>query len=191
MRHTFIWLYVHVVFSTKNRRGLISNGIRDPLWAYMGGIARKNGVHALKIGGMPDRVHLLLALASMVSIGEAVREIKAGSSLWVHENHNRLFSSQEGFEAFSVSASHLPSVMRYIENQEQHHRKMTFAEEWRQFVEKHLDDCCSASRPIVGLKPDSVPYHVLPGVSLRASFKRAAKNAALDRNRVPRFVRHD
>jgi hypothetical protein len=66
MRHTFIWLYVHVVFSTKNRRGLISNGIRDPLWAYMGGIARKNGVHALKIGGMPDHVHLLLALASMV-----------------------------------------------------------------------------------------------------------------------------
>jgi REP-associated tyrosine transposase len=137
MRHTYIWIYVHVVFSTKNRRAWINQEIRPRLWAYMGGIGRKNGVHALKIGGVADHVHLVVALPSMVSIGETVREIKAGSSKWVHENHYRLFSWREGFGAFSVSASNLPEVTRYIENQEEHHRKISFADEWRAFVEKH------------------------------------------------------
>jgi len=131
MRHTCIWIYVHVVFSTKNRRAWITSDIRERLWAYMGGVARKNGVRALKIGGVADHVHLLLLLPSLVSIGDAVREIKAGSSKWFHEDHHRLFSWQEGFGAFSVSASNVSEVMRYIENQEQHHRKMSFADEWK------------------------------------------------------------
>ena len=103
----------------------------------MGGIERKNGIHALRIGGMSDHVHLLLTLTSLVSIGQAVREIKAGSSKWFHENHSRLFSWQEGFGAFSVSASNVPEVARYIDNQEQHHQKMSFRDEWRFLVEKH------------------------------------------------------
>ena len=86
---------------------------------------------------MADHVHLLLSLPSMVSIGEAVREIKAGSSKWFHENHHRLFEWQEGFGAFSVSASNQPEVIRYIENQEKHHRRISFADEWKAFVEKH------------------------------------------------------
>ena len=103
----------------------------------MGGIARKNGVRALKVGGMADHAHMLLLLPSMVPIGEAVREIKAGSSLWFREQHDRLFSWQEGFGGFSVSASHVPQVTRYIENQEPHHRKISFADEWRLFVENY------------------------------------------------------
>ena len=144
MRHSSIWLYAHVIFSTKNRRPLVRKQIQENLWAYMGGIARKNGVRALKVGGMADHAHMLLLLPSMIPIGEAVREIKAGSSLWLHERHDRLFSWQEGFGAFSVSASHVPAVTRYIENQERHHRKTSFADEWRLLVEKYsmviLDD---------------------------------------------------
>ena len=137
MRHTLIWVYVHVVFSTKNRRSWMVKDIQQRLWAYMGGIGRKNGVHALSVGGMADHVHLLLAMPSLVSIGDAVREIKAGSSKWFHERHRRLFSWQEGFGAFSVSASNVPDVIRYIENQEEHHRKIGFQDELRALLRKH------------------------------------------------------
>ena len=137
MPRSYVWLYVHVVFSTKNRRTWIGKEIQQKHWAYMGGVARKNGVRALKIGGTADHVHLLLLLPSMVSIGDAVREIKAGSSKWFRENHHRLFSWQEGFGAFSVSASNVKEVTDYIENQEEHHRKISFADEWRLLVEKY------------------------------------------------------
>ena len=137
MRHSSIWLYAHVIFSTKNRRPLVRKQIQENLWAYMGGIARKNGVRALKVGGMADHAHMLLLLPSMVPIGEAVREIKAGSSLWFRERHDRLFSWQEGFGAFSVSASHVAQVIRYIENQQRHHRKTSFTDEWEVLVEKY------------------------------------------------------
>ena len=137
MSHSSIWLYAHVVFSTKNRRRLIGKEIQENLWAYMGGIARKNGARALKVGGVPDHVHLLLLLPSMIAIGELVREIKSGSSAWFRERHNRLFTWQEGFGGFSVSASHVPKVIRYIETQERHHRKTSFAEEWNLLVEKY------------------------------------------------------
>jgi len=137
MRHTCIWIYVHVVFSTKNRRAWITPAIRKRLWEYMGGVARKNGVRALKMDGIADHVHMLILLPSLVSIGDAVREIKAGSSKWFHENHHRLFSWQEEFGAFSVSASNVDEVIRYIKNQEEQHRKMPFADEWRLLVEKY------------------------------------------------------
>ena len=137
MRHSSIWLYAHVIFSTKNRRPLIGKKVQENLWAYMGGIARKNDVRALKIGGTANHAPMLLLLPSIVPIGEAVREIKAGSSLWFRERHDRLFSWQEGFGAFSVSASHVAQVTRYIENQERHHRKMSSADEWRLLVEKY------------------------------------------------------
>ena len=139
MPHASVWIYVHVVFSTKHRRTWIGNDIRERLWAYMGGIARKNGVHALAIGGMPDHIHLLIALPSMISIADAVREIKAGSSKWFHENHHRLFAWQEGFGAFSISASSLDEVIRYIQNQEEHHRKFSFADEWKALVKKYAN----------------------------------------------------
>jgi putative transposase len=100
-----IWAYVHVVFSNKNRRSWIVKDIQQRLLAYIGGIGCKNRVHALRVGGMADHVHLLLGMPSLVSIGDGVREIAAGSSKWFHENHHRLFSWQQGFGAFSVSAS--------------------------------------------------------------------------------------
>jgi putative transposase len=130
-------VFIHVVFSTKNRRNTIRKDFRQPLWSYMGGIARENKVQAIMVGGMGDHIHLLLAIPSTIAIGRAVQLIKAGSSRWVRENKYKLFEWQQGFAAFSVSLSNLEQVKNYIREQEKHHRKMTFAEEWKAFLKKH------------------------------------------------------
>lgn len=130
-------VFIHVVFSTKNRRNIIRKDFRQPLWSYMGGIARENKVHAIMVGGMGDHIHLLLAFPSTIAIGRAVQLIKAGSSGWVREHKYKLFEWQQGFAAFSVSLSNLEQVKDYIREQERHHRKMTFAEEWKAFLKKH------------------------------------------------------
>ena len=137
MRHTHMCVFVHIVFSTKNRRNTIRDSFRERLWAYMGGIARANKAHALIINGMGDHVHLLLAMPSTITIGRAVQLIKMGSSRWVRENEFKLFEWQEGFSAFSVSQSNVEKVSEYIRNQEVHHRRMSFAEEWDALLKKH------------------------------------------------------
>ena len=137
MRHTHMCVFVHIVFSTKNRRNTIRESFRERLWAYMGGIARANKAHALIINGMGDHAHLLLALPSTITIGRAVQLIKMGSSRWVRENEFKLFEWQEGFAAFSVSQSNLEKVTEYIRNQEVHHQRMSFAEEWNALLKKH------------------------------------------------------
>ena len=107
MRHTHMCVFLHVVFSTKNRRNTIRENFRKRLWSYMGGIARAHKLHAILIGGMGDHVHLLVAVPSTIAIGRAVQLIKMGSSSWVRENEYKLFQWQEGFAAFSVSQSNL------------------------------------------------------------------------------------
>ena len=86
MRHTHMCVFLHVVFSTKNRRNTIRETLRNRLWSYMGGIARAHKLHAIIIGGMGDHVHLLLAVPSTIAIARAVQLIKMGSSSWVREN---------------------------------------------------------------------------------------------------------
>ena len=137
MRHTHMCVFLHVVFSTKNRRNTIREDFRKRLWSYMGGIARAHQLHAIIIGGMGDHVHLLLAVPSTIAIGRAVQLIKMGSSSWVRENESKLFQWQEGFAAFSVSQSNLEKVKDYIRDQEIHHRRISFAEEWNALLEKH------------------------------------------------------
>src|SRR5947209_3263600 len=137
MRHTHMCVFLHVVFSTKNRRNTIREDFRKRLWSYMGGIARAHQLHAIIIGGMGDHVHLLLAVPSTIAIGRAVQLIKMGSSSWVRENESKLFQWQEGFAAFSVSQSNLERVKAYIRDQKIHHRRMSFAEEWNALLEKH------------------------------------------------------
>lgn len=103
----------------------------------MGGIARENKVQAVTIGGMGDHVHLLLAIPSTITIARAIQLIKTGSTRWVREREYRLFEWQEGFAAFSVSLSNVEKVKEYIRDQEKHHRKMTFADEWNALLKKH------------------------------------------------------
>ncbi|PYY03657.1 MAG: transposase [Acidobacteria bacterium] len=102
-----------------------------------GAPSRVHKLHAIIIGGMEYHVHLLLAVPSTITIARAVQAIKMGSSSWVRENESKLFQWQEGFAAFSVSQSNMERVQEYIRDQQIHHRRMSFAEEWNALLEKH------------------------------------------------------
>ena len=136
---SYISSYFHCVFSTKERRRLITPALAQRLWPFMGGIARQHKIKAIEIGGVEDHVHLLLSLPSTIAIAKALQLIKGGSSKWVHETfpEHRLFGWQEKYGAFSVSVSQLDNIVRYIQGQEAHHRKMTFQEEFVALLKKH------------------------------------------------------
>jgi len=136
---SYISSYFHCVFSTKDRRPIIDADLRERLWPFLGGIARQNKMRALEIGGGEDHVHLLLSLPATMPIAKAMQLIKGGSSKWVHETfpEQRLFAWQVKYGAFSVSASQLDTVVRYIQGQEEHHRKQTFKEEFVTLLVKH------------------------------------------------------
>jgi REP element-mobilizing transposase RayT len=105
----------------------------------MGGIARKNNIKALAIGGTDDHAHLLVSIPAVISAAKAVQLIKGGSSKWIKEAVNNMndFSWQEGYGAFSVSLSFIDKTIRYIEQQEEHHRRRSFQEEYLEFLDKH------------------------------------------------------
>src|SRR5215831_17155134 len=131
-------LPVHCVFATKGRLPLISKDMQPRLWAYVGGIARTNGIKALAIGGMRDHVHLLLSLSGTMPVAKAIQLIKAGSSKWFNEQTRpRSFAWQEKYGAFSIGISQMKATIRYIENQERHHRKRGYVDEFRQILKKH------------------------------------------------------
>jgi putative transposase len=136
MSHTYSQNHLHVVFSTKGRRKLIEPRMQPKLWSYMAGIGRNHGFLVLANGGMEDHVHLLIQLPPALALAKAVSLVKANSSGWMNE-HGLRFAWQEGYGAFSVSASNLDVVERYIANQERHHRKMTFEDEFLGLLNKH------------------------------------------------------
>ena len=136
---SYVSSYSHCVFSTKERRPLITPSLQERLWPFLGGIARENKMRALMIGGVADHVHLLLSLPATMSIAKAMQLIKGGSSKWIHETfpEQRLFAWQEKYGAFSVSVSQLDSVIAYISKQPEHHRRRSFQEEFVAFLKKH------------------------------------------------------
>jgi putative transposase len=135
----YVSSYHHCVFSTKERRPLMTPALRERLWPYLGGIAHQNKMKALEIGGVADHVHILLSVPATIPVAKAVQLIKGGSSKWIHETFPecRLFAWQEKYGAFSVSFSQLDAVIRYIKGQEEHHRKLTFQEEFLALLKKH------------------------------------------------------
>ena len=139
MAHTFTNLLTHVIFSTKDRKPYLDADFRSDVLAYMGGTARQLKGKALIADGTSDHVHLLVSLPPFVSISEVVRILKAKSSRWIHQRwvSRKKFAWQEGYGAFSVSQSNASSVRKYIEHQEQHHRKVSFQEELLVFLKKH------------------------------------------------------
>jgi putative transposase len=139
MGHSYTNLLFHVIFSTKERRPLIHDTFRDRLHQYMSGIARQEFGGALSLGGTDNHLHGLIVLPATVAIAEAVRKWKTLSSKWVHETFvtEADFAWQEGYGAFSVSRSNVPKVAAYIEGQAEHHKKMTFEEEFIQLLERH------------------------------------------------------
>ena len=126
------------MFGTKDRRAAIDEDLRPELHAYLGGIVRELGGTPIIINGTSDHVHALIKLPPVIAVADAVRVVKTNSSKWVHEQQKRrMFGWQSGYSAFSVSESGAPRVRAYIEAQEEHHRKKTFAEEYLEFLQKH------------------------------------------------------
>jgi len=137
MGSTYVSLHYHIVSSTKNRIRLLHPRWRSNLYEYLGGTVRGLGGTARSIGGTDDHVHLLVTLESTHDIAGFLRELKKASSVWANGNHCRDFAWQDGYAAFTVSASLIDRVRRYIESQEKHHGKMTFTRELRQLLDKH------------------------------------------------------
>jgi REP element-mobilizing transposase RayT len=139
MGHTFSRILFHVIFCTKDRRNSLYQQMRGQLLNYMAGVAQKEGVQVRASGGVDDHVHLLLALKPIHSPSEVTKKIKANSSRWVHGKYKDLsdFGWQAGFSVFSVSQSAEARVIDYIRNQEKHHRRIPFAQELKQFLDKH------------------------------------------------------
>lgn len=138
MPNTYTQIHIHAVFAVKNRGSLINKNWRDLLHKYITSIIQNNGHKVLAIGGTADHIHILFGMRPTESLSKLIQEVKRDSSAWINANHfaKGKFSWQEGFGAFSYSKSQISSVCKYIENQEEHHRKKTFTEEYIDFLEK-------------------------------------------------------
>ena len=139
MPSSFLCLHYHLIFSTKQRKPQVVPEIAPRLYDYIGGIVRAAGGVLLAAGGMPDHVHLLVRLKATRAVADVLRDIKAGSSGWVHETFPERtdFAWQTGYAAFAVSVSGLGAVKEYIARQEEHHGETTFEEEFVAFLQKH------------------------------------------------------
>lgn len=138
MPNTYSQIYIQIVFAVKGRQNLIPEQSRTELQKYITGIVQKRDQKMLAIFCMPDHTHILVGLKPSILISDLVRDIKAGSSKFISDNNlvNGKFNWQEGFGAFSYSKSQIDTVIKYILNQEIHHKKRTFKEEYLNFLKK-------------------------------------------------------
>ena len=130
MPSTHLSLHYHIIFCTKGRRRTIAETWREDLHTYIGGVIRDIEAVAECVGGPGDHVHALVGLKATHTLADVVRQMKRGSSTWIHQHGVTKFAWQEGYGAFTVSPSQLNSVQRYIADQVEHHRKKTFEEEY-------------------------------------------------------------
>ena len=138
MASTFTSLSYHVVFSTKYRQALIDDDTKQELYGYIGGIIANKDGQLLEIGGMPDHIHILTSCPPSLALADFIRDIKANSSKWMHEEQRLLrFAWQTGYGAFTVSCSQIDVVRNYIRNQAEHHSKQSFEDEFRDILRKH------------------------------------------------------
>ncbi len=139
MANTYVCLYYHFIFSTKNRIHWITPKIEQRLWAYLGGIARKHKMTALQIGGFADHIHMLIIAPATLSPSQIMKFLKGDSSKWLHEifGNFRKFAWQDGYGAFTVGKSQLTELIDYIKNQREHHRVKSFQEEYLEFLRKN------------------------------------------------------
>ncbi len=139
MSQSLASLHVHLVFSTKNRDPAISEAIRESLHAYMATVLQNLGCAPVLINSVEDHVHLLFDLGRTVAVSKVVEDVKKASSKWIKTQgpEFRVFAWQAGYGAFAVSESNVEAVRRYIADQREHHRKISFQEEYRRFLERH------------------------------------------------------
>lgn len=134
MPSTYLSLHYHIVFSTKQRRRVIADNWRDDLHAYIGGIVKDMHAIPKAIGGPGDHAHVVVGLKASHMLTEVVRQLKRGSSEWIHSHGVRKFAWQEGYGAFTVSPSQVDAVKRYIANQVEHHRRKSYEEEYLELL---------------------------------------------------------
>ena len=135
---TYSQIYIHVVFAVQNRNSLILEEWEERLYQYITGTVRENQQKMLAINGMPDHIHFLIGMKPSCCLSDLVREIKKSTNDWIKDNRltRYKFAWQEGFGAFSYGHSQLDNIIRYIQNQKEHHQKKTFREEYMQILEK-------------------------------------------------------
>jgi REP element-mobilizing transposase RayT len=139
MSQSLSYLLVHIVFSTKDRATVLAPTVRPDLWDYLATVARNAECECFCVGGVADHVHLAVRLSQTTSLAHIVQELKTSSSRWLKTQSAELtgFSWQNGYGAFSVGPADLEVLRRYIQSQEEHHRKHTFQEEYRAFLKKY------------------------------------------------------
>jgi len=140
MSQSLVQIYVHIVFSTKDRVPFLHDvAFRDKVHAYLAGICHGQDCPALIVGGVADHVHILCRLGKQIEVSNLIREIKRDSSSWVKDEQRSLsaFYWQGGYGAFSISPSHVQKLTQYIQDQEQHHKRETFQEEFRRICAKY------------------------------------------------------
>jgi REP element-mobilizing transposase RayT len=139
MGQTLTNLLTHIIFSTKGRQPLITTECKPDLMAYLGGIVGELNGKPLIINGTSDHVHLLIQLPPTLTVADCLRIVKTNSSRWFHQrwSSQKRFNWQGGYGAFSVSRSNAQKVIAYIENQEKHHQKKTFQEEYIALLKRH------------------------------------------------------
>lgn len=138
MPGTFSQLYIQVVFAVKGRENLIQNEWKDELYKYMAGLIKGKEQKTIIVNGMPDHIHAFIGLRPAMAISDLVRDIKNNSSNFINDKKfvKGKFQWQEGYGAFSYSHSHIENVYNYILNQQKHHQKITFHEEYVDFLKK-------------------------------------------------------
>lgn len=128
--------YIHIVFSTKGRRNLLPKSHLSEIHAYVKGILDNKKCPSICVGGIENHIHILCVLSRTETLSNLVRDVKSGSSLWLNSKIQN-FGWQDGYGAFSVSQSQVDTVINYINNQEMHHKGMTFEQEYRKFLDAY------------------------------------------------------
>lgn len=138
MANTYTQIHIQAIFAVQNRFSLIDESWKESLYKYISGIIRSQNHKLISINGMPDHVHILFGMRPNQSLSGLMKDIKGSSSTWINEKRiaRAHFNWQEGYGAFSYGKSQLPDVIRYIKNQEFHHKTKTFSEEYREFLKK-------------------------------------------------------
>jgi len=138
MADTYTKIYIHVIFTVQGRQNLISKQHKDELYKYITGIIQNKKQKVIAINGMPDHTHILIGIKPDIALSNLIRDVKANASSFINEKRWVIgkFSWQEGFGAFSYSHSQLDSVANYIKNQEEHHSRKTFREEYLELLKK-------------------------------------------------------
>lgn len=141
MAHTFSQYYSHLVWSTKNRFPLITEQIQERLYPYIVKTVEDHKGKVLALNGMSDHVHLLISHKVTLSISELMRDLKSATSKFIRtayaDSDLRLFSWQEGYGAFSIGQSTLEAAIKYVQNQQEHHQKFTFEQEYLEFLKRN------------------------------------------------------